>query len=38
MTDLVLPKIDKSTIHKKDYIVKSLQKITNTNNVLSHGV
>ena len=37
MTDLVLPKIDKSTIHKKDYIVKSLQKITNTNNVLSHG-
>ena len=37
MTNLVLPKIDKSTIHKKDYIVKSLQKITNTNNVLSHG-
>ena len=37
MTDLVLPKIDKSTIHKKDYIVKSLQKITNANNVLSHG-
>ena len=37
MTDLVLPKIDKNTIHKKDYIVKSLQKITNTNNVLSHG-
>jgi len=37
MTGLVLPKIDKSTIHKKDYIVKSLQKITNTNNVLSHG-
>ena len=37
MTDLVLPKIDKSTIHKKDYIVKSLQKITNTNNVLSHS-
>ena len=37
MTDLVLPKIDKSTIHKKDYIVKNLQKITNTNNVLSHG-
>ena len=37
MTGLVLPKINKSTIHKKDYIVKSLQKITNTNNVLSHG-
>ncbi len=37
MTDLVLPKIDKSTIRKKDYIVKSLQKITNTNNILSHG-
>jgi len=37
MTGLVLPKIDKSTIRKKDYIVKSLQKITNTNNILSHG-
>ena len=36
MTELVLPKIDKSVIKRKDYIVQSLQKITNAKNVLSH--
>ena len=36
MSNLVLPKIDKNTIKRKDFIVSKLKKITNTNNVLSH--
>jgi len=36
MTNLVLPKIDKSTIRKKEYITKNLKKITSPENILSH--
>ena len=37
MSELVLPKINKETISKKDYIFKSLAKIINPENVLSHA-
>ena len=36
MTELALPKIDKKTLEKKDYIFKSLAKIINPEHVLSH--
>ena len=37
MSELVLPKIDKATIDKKEYIFKNLAKIINPENVLSHA-
>ena len=37
MSELVLPKIDKATINKKEYIFKNLAKIINPENVLSHA-
>ena len=36
MSDLILPKIDKNTVQKKDFIVSKLRKITSADNVLSH--
>ena len=36
MTELALPKIDKKTLDKKDYIFKSLAKLINPEYVLSH--
>ena len=36
MSELILPKIDKSIIKKKDYIFKKLAKLINPKNVLSH--
>ena len=36
MSNLVLPKIDKNTIQRKDFIVSKLKKFTNATNVLSH--
>ena len=36
MTELALPKIDKKTLDKKDYIFKSLAKLINPEHVLSH--
>ena len=36
MSDIVLPKIDQSTIDKKEYIFKKLKKITSSENILSH--
>ena len=36
MTELALPKIDKITLDKKDYIFKSLAKLINPEYVLSH--
>ena len=36
MTELALPKIDKKTLEKKDYIFKSLAKLINPEHVLSH--
>jgi glycolate oxidase len=36
MTELALPKIDKKTLEKKDYIFKTLAKIINPEHVLSH--
>jgi glycolate oxidase len=37
MSELALPKIDKSIIEKKEYIFGELRKLTNTENVLSHA-
>ena len=37
MTELVLPKIDKAIISKKEYIFKKLAKLINPENVLSHA-
>ena len=37
MSELVLPKINKETISKKEYIFKNLAKIINPENVLSHA-
>ena len=37
MSELVLPKIDRATINKKEYIFKNLAKIINPENVLSHA-
>ena len=37
MTELVLPKIDKEIVNRKDQIVKNLSKLTNPNNVLSES-
>ena len=37
MTELVLPKIDKTIINKKEYIFKKLAKLINPENVLSHA-
>ena len=37
MSELVLPKINKETISKKEYIFKNLAKIVNPENVLSHA-
>jgi glycolate oxidase len=37
MSELVLPKIDKSIIEKKEYIFNKLRKLINTENVLSHA-
>jgi len=36
MSDIALPKIDQSTIDKKEYIFKKLKKITSSENILSH--
>ena len=36
MTELALPKIDKKTLDKKNYIFKSLAKLINPEHVLSH--
>ena len=36
MTNLLMPKIDKKTIKKKDSIVKSLKKIIKPENILNH--
>ena len=36
MSDIVLPKIDQSTIDKKEYIFKKLKKITSSENILIH--
>ena len=36
MNELALPKIDKSTIQRKDEIVRKLSKISGPDNVLSH--
>ena len=36
MSDIVLPKIDQSTIDKKEYIFKKLKKITSSENILNH--
>ena len=36
MSELILPKINKETISKKEYIFKNLAKIINPENVLSH--
>ena len=36
MSELVLPKIDKSIIEKKEYIFNKLRKLINSDNVLSH--
>ncbi|SVB42177.1 uncharacterized protein METZ01_LOCUS195031, partial [marine metagenome] len=36
MSDIILPKIDQSTIDKKEYIFKKLKKITSSENILSH--
>ena len=37
MTELVLPKIDKTIINKKEYIFKKLAKLISPENVLSHA-
>src|SRR6056300_1475769 len=37
MTQIALPKIDRSIISRKDEIVKSLSRLTNSENVLSHA-
>ena len=37
MTELALPKIDKSIVSRKDEIVKNLSRLTNSENVLSHA-
>ena len=37
MTQIALPKIDRSIVSRKDEIVKSLSKLTNSENVLSHA-
>ena len=37
MTELTLPKIDKSIVSRKDEIVKNLSRLTNSENVLSHA-
>src|SRR5210317_991972 len=37
MTQIALPKIDRSIVSRKDEIVKSLSKLTNAENVLSHA-
>ena len=37
MSELVLPKINKETISKKEYIFKNLAKIINPENILSHA-
>ena len=37
MSELVLPKINKETISKKEYIFRSLAKLINPENVLSHA-
>ena len=37
MSELVLPKINKETISKKEYIFKNLAKLINPENVLSHA-
>ena len=37
MTELALPKIDRSIISRKDEIVKNLSRLTNLENVLSHA-
>ena len=37
MTELALPKIDKNTVKRKDFIVSQLKKFTNQDNVLSHS-
>ena len=36
MSNLVLPKIDRSTIKKKEFILGKLKKFTNAENILSH--
>jgi glycolate oxidase len=36
MSDIALPKIDQSTIDKKEYIFKKLKKITSSENILIH--
>jgi glycolate oxidase len=36
MSKLVLPKIDKKTLDKKEYIFKALAKLINPENILSH--
>src|SRR5210317_483548 len=37
MTQIALPKIDRSIVSRKDEIVKSLSRLTNSENVLSHA-
>jgi glycolate oxidase len=37
MTQIALPKIDRLIVSRKDEIVKSLSKLTNSENVLSHA-
>jgi glycolate oxidase len=37
MNQIALPKIDRSIVSRKDEIVKSLSKLTNSDNVLSHA-
>ena len=37
MTELALPKIDKSIVSRKDEIVKKLSRLTNSENILSHA-
>ena len=37
MSELVLPKIDKSILDRKNEIVKKLSKLTNSENVLSES-
>ena len=37
MTQIALPKIDRSIVLRKDEIVKNLSKLTNSENVLSHA-
>ena len=37
MSQLALPKIDKNTIRRKNFIVSKLKKFTHPDNVLSHS-